>query len=254
MKQLFLLILMVLSLHVEIFSQGEIDDEKKVFFRDEKSWAFFVRNNGVGFNFRKAKHINARKKYIWTIDMHNIRRAKETKTYTYSTQSGGFVFGKMNFAWDTRFGVGYQHLLYEKFDKNGVAIRVFYNGGPAVLMLKPVYYEVSDGVTVVDKKFTMVPSYPYIIDRSSFLKGIEETKFNPGAFVRGGISFEYSKLDRRIAALELGMILSAYLNEFEILWKDKTRYVFSLFVSFRWGKIIRGGRMKNVELEDEILN
>ncbi len=254
MKQLFLLIVIMFSLHIAMFSQGEIDTQKKIFFRDEKSWAFFIRNNGVGFNFRKGKRINAKKKYIWEIDMHNIKHAKETKSYTYSTQSGGFVFGKTNFAWDTRFGVGFQHLLYEKFDKNSVAIRIFYNAGPALLMLKPIYYEVSDGVTVVDEKFNMVSSYPYIIDRSSFFKGVEETKFNPGAFVKLGGSFEYSKMDRRILALELGVIASAYLTEFEILWDDKTHYVFSLFVSFRWGKIIRGGRMKNVELDDEILN
>ncbi len=252
MRLLYLFVTIMLLQSTEMFSQGEINDEKKIFFRDERSWAVFVRNDGLGLNFRKGKRINAHKKYIWEIDLHNFRHAKETKSYTYSTQSGGFVFGKMNFTLDARFGTGLQHRLFEKRDKNGVAIRAFYTAGAAVLMLKPIYYEVSDGLIVEDQKFTN--NYTYIIGRSSFFKGIEETQFNPAAFVKGGISFEYSKIDRKILALELGMMFSYYLREFEILWNDKTRHLFSIFVSFRWGRIIRGDRMQNVELNDEILN
>ncbi len=239
---------------MNLFSQGELNEEKKVFFRDEKSWAFFLRNNGLGFNFRKGKRINAKRKSLWEIDIHTVKQAKEKKSYMSSTQSGGLVFGKMNFALALHFGVGFQHRLFEKVYKNGVAVRLFYTAGPVALLLKPVYYEVSDGIVVVDRRFSMAPAYPYILDKSSFFKGINETKFNPGAFVKGGVSFEYSKYDRRIAALELGMMCSGYLNEFEILWDYKTRYVFSLFVSIRWGKIIRGDRMKNVGFDDEILN
>ncbi len=253
MKKLSLLVLIIVFQSVEIFAQGEIDNQKKVFFRDEKSWAIFICNNGFGLNYRKGKRINGRKKSIWELDIHNLKQAKEKQRYT-TTQSAGFVFGKMNFALNTRFSVGFQHRLFEKMDKNSVAIRIFYTAGPVLMLLKPIYYEVSDGLVVVDRRFSMTPSYPYIIGRSSFFKGIEETVFNPGGFVKGGVSFEYSKFDRKIAALELGMMFSSYLNEFEILWDNKTRFSFSIFVSLRWGQIIRGGRMKNVEFDDEILN
>ncbi len=253
MKQILLLFIILLLPIVKLFSQGEIDDEKKVFFRDEKSWAFFIRDNGIGFNFRKGKHINAFRKYIWEVDMHYIRHTKEKRIYNYNTQSGGFVYGKMNFAWSTNFGIGFQHQLFDKNDKNGVAIRAFYTAGPSILLLKPIYYEISNGITIEDKKFYLskTQGYPYVIGRSSFFKGIDETKINPGAFVKGGFSFEYGKRDRSIVALELGAMVSAYLNEFEIIWDDKTHFVYSIFINFRWGKVIRGGRMKGVEFEEE---
>lgn len=50
---------------------------------------------------------------------------------------------------------------------------------------------------------------------------------------------------------EVGAVASVYLNEFQIIWDHKTRYLFSLFISFRWGKIYSGGRMEGVEIGGE---
>lgn len=254
MKQIYFILFIILLPNINLIAQGEIDDQKKIFFRDENSWAFIIRDNGFGLNFRKGKRINAFRKYIWEIDMHYVKHTKEKKIYTYNTQSNGFVYGKMNFAWATHFGVGFQHKLFDKRDKNGVEIRAFYNAGPTVLLLKPIYYEISNGVNVEEEKFYISPTqgFPYVIGRSSFFKGIDETKVNPGGYIKGGLSFEYSKLDRNILALEFGAMVSAYLNEFEIIWADKTHFVYSLFISFRWGRIVRGGRMKGVELKEDL--
>lgn len=250
LKGIVLLLILSLSVSIHVFSQGEIDDEKKIFFRNERSWAFFIKNNGVGGNFRKGIRINAFRKRIWEIDMHYVKHAKEIKISNVTTQLNQFVYGKMNFAWDIRAGIGFQHQLFRKFDKNGVAIRFFYTGGPTLLLLKPIYYEVGVGDDVEDQKFH-IDSAQYILGRSSFFKGIEETKVNPGVFLKTGISFEYSKHDTRLQALELGAMGGVYLNDYQIMWDNKTRYLFSLYISFRWGKIIRGGRMEGVEFEGD---
>ena len=253
LKGIILLFVLSLSVNSQVFSQGEVDDEKKVFFRNEKSWAFFIKNNGIGGNFRKGTRVNAFRKRIWEIDMHYIKHAKEVKISNTATQLNQFVYGKVNFAWDTRVGIGFQHQLFRKFDKNGVAIRFFYTGGASLLLLKPIYYEVWNNSfdETTDQKFSIdtVTGAPNIYGRSSFFKGIDETKANPGAFVKAGLSFEYSKQDIRLQALELGAMAGVYLDEFQIMWDHKTRYLFSLFISFRWGKIIRGGRMEGIELE-----
>ncbi len=253
-KGVILLLILSLSISIRVFSQGEIDEEKKIFFRNEKSWAFFIKNNGVGGNFRKGVRVNAFKKRIWEIDMHYVKHAKEIKISNTVTNLNQYVFGKVNFAWDTRAGIGFQHQLFRKFDKTGIEIRYFYNAGATVLLLKPIYYEVLTGVNETqDQKFSIPPSgaVPYILGRSSFFKGISETKADPGVFAKAGLSFEYSKHDTRLQALELGAMASVYLDEFQIMWDHKTRYLFSIFISFRWGKIIRGGRMEGVQLEGD---
>jgi hypothetical protein len=250
LKSIFWLFLLSLLISVPVFSQGEIDDEKKIFYRDEKSWAFFINNNGFGGNFRKGTRINAFRKFIWEVDMHYVKHAKEIKISNSATQLNQFVYGKMHFAWDIRGGAGFQREMFRKIDKNGVAIRYFYNVGPTLMLLKPIYYEVVVGDEIEDQKFDYGASQ-YIVGRSSFFKGFDEIGVDPGAYVRGGLSFEYSKRDNRLQALEIGAMAGVYLNEFEIMYDNKTRYLFTLFISFRWGKIIRGGRMKGVELEGD---
>ena len=249
-KGVLLLFIFLFSIIHFSFSQGELDDENKIFYRNEKSWAIFIKNNGFGANFRKGTRINSFRKFIWEIDMHYVKHAKELKISNTTTQLNQFVFGKVNFAWDTRGGVGFQREIFRKIDKNGVAIRYFYNAGPTIMLLKPIYYEVVDGDNIVDQKFNSNSSQ-YIVGRSSFFKGFNEITVAPGAYVKGGLSFEYSKRDNRLQALELGAMAGVYLNEFEIMWDHKTRYLFSIFLSFRWGKIIRGGRMEGVELEGD---
>jgi hypothetical protein len=250
-KGVILLLILSLSVSTRVFSQGEIDDEKKIFFRNEKSWAFFIKNNGIGGNFRKGVRVNAFRKRIWEIDMHYVKHAKEIKISNTVTNLNQYVFGKVNFAWDTRAGIGFQHQLFRKFDKTGVEIRYFYTGGATLLLLKPIYYEVFLGNNTTEDQQFNLDSTQYILGRSSFFKGISETTANPGVFAKAGLSFEYSKYDTRLQALELGAMASVYLNEFQIMWDHKTRYLFSIFISFRWGKIIRGGRMEGVELEGD---
>ncbi len=250
-KGVILLLILSLSISARVFSQGEIDDEKKIFFRDERSWAFFIKNNGIGGNFRKGVRINAFRKRIWEIDMHYVKHAKEIKISNTISNLNQYVFGKVNFAWDTRAGIGFQHQLFRKFDKTGVEIRYFYDAGATLLLLKPIYYEVFLGNNLTDDQKFNLDSSQYILGRSSFFKGISETTADPGVFAKAGLSFEYSKHDTRLQALELGAMASVYLNEFQIMWDHKTRYLFSIFISFRWGKIIRGGRMEGVEMEGD---
>jgi len=249
-KGALLLFIFLLSTSLPVFSQGEIDNEKNIFFRNEKSWAIFIKNNGFGGNFRKGTRINSFRKYIWEVDMHYVKHAKEIKISNTTTQLNQFVFGKVNFAWDTRGGVGFQREIFRKIDRNGVAIRYFYNAGPTLLLLKPIYYEVVNGDNIVDEKFDFNSSQ-YIVGRSSFFKGFDEISVDPGVYIKAGLSFEYSKRDNRLQALELGAMAAVYLNEFQIMWDHETRYLFSIFISFRWGKIIRGGRMEGVQLEGE---
>jgi hypothetical protein len=76
-------------------------------------------------------------------------------------------------------------------------------------------------------------------------------KIDPGVYLKGGFSFEYSKQDIRLQALEVGAVASAFLNEVEIMASHNSRFLFSFFVSFRWGRVISGGYMEGVDTENE---
>ncbi len=249
-KRSILLLLFSVFFLFSVFSQGEIDDEQKIFFRNEKSWGFFINTNGFGGNFRKANRINAFRKFIWEIDMNYVKHPKEYKISNSYTQVNQYVYGKVNFAWETRGAIGFQREIYRKIDKTGVAIRYFYNTGPSLILLKPIYYEVLVDDHFEDQKFDLNASQ-YIAGRSTFFKGIDEMKLDPGVYIKAGLSFEYSKQDVRLKALEIGGVASVFLNEVELMASHNTRFLFSLFISYRWGRVVSGSRMENVDLYNE---
>jgi hypothetical protein len=249
-KRSSILLLFSLFFVHSLISQGEIDDEQKIFYRNEKSWALFINSNGFGGNYRSGTRINSFKKFIWEIDMNYIKHPKEFKISTTYTQINQFVYGKLNFAWETRGAVGFQREIFRKIDKTGVSVRYFYDAGPSLVILKPIYYRVAVENGEEDQKFYL-DSSQYIFGRSSFFKGIDEIKFNPGIYLKAGLSFEYSKYDVKLQALEIGAVASAFLNEVEIMATQNKRLLLSLFISFRWGKIVSGSRMEGVELDED---
>ena len=233
------------------FSQGEIDNEQKIFFRNEKSWAIFLNTNGFGGNYRNGTRLNAFRKFIWEVEMNYVKHPKETKISNSYAQLNQYVYGKTHFAWEIRGGAGFQREIFRKIDKTGVAVRYFYDAGPSLMLLKPVYYQVVVGDNIEDQKFDVNHPPPNIVGRSSFFKGINEIKIDPGVYLKAGMSFEYSKQDVRLQALEFGAVASAFLNEVDIMASHNSRFLFSLFISFRWGRIISGGYMEGVDAKTQ---
>ena len=241
------LYLFILFFSFNSFAQGEIDDEKKIFFRNEKTWGFFVFSNGWGGNYRYGRRINASRKFIWEAGINYIRHPKEFKLTVDPYSATRFVYGKLNVPIEFRGSVGFQKRLFRKIDKSGVEIRFIYNGGPTIVLLKPIYYEVaySDGLQV--EKFDLNQSQN-IYGRASFFKGFPEMKIDPGVFLKGSFSFEFSKKDNKIKALEVGATASAFLNELEIMATQNSRFLFNIFVSYRFGQVIRGSYMEGIDM------
>ena len=270
MKKRIVVFLGVINWFFTVYAQGEIDIQPKVFYRNEWSVAAMLNSNGWGANYRYGKRLDARygkrlgasNKRLFEIDFAYMKHPKESKTYTYS--GARIVSGKKNLAFDFRFAYGKQHEIFRKHDVGGIAIRYFYNFGPSLVLLKPIYYDVAD--------FYPVPGWPGYYDpikrpeserfdshwynsnarvanRASFLKGFDELNVVPGAFVKFGFNFEYSKQDRIIHALEAGVIAEGFIKQIEIMdfsnpqsgqtkIAKNQQFFFTLFVSYRFGRIV----------------
>jgi hypothetical protein len=243
-------LLLLFAISSAAYSQGEIDKQEKVFFRNERSWAGSLNSNGWGFNYRYAKRLNAFSSIIFDVDLASIRHPKEIKSQ--SPYKGGwgrsYVFGKTNEAFSLRVGTGYQKELFSKFDQNGISIRFISVGGLSLAILKPVYYLKITGfnpstleLTTISSQFD--PDYMQsiydIYDRESFFTGIGESTFVPGCYARAGLCFEYSAEDRFIHALEGGVQIEGFLKKLPILAIEDNRQLFlTLFVAYRFGKVI----------------
>ena len=61
----------------------------------------------------------------------------------------------------------------------------------------------------------------------------------PGAYAKLGFSFEYSTVDDLIHALETGVVVDAFSTGVPIMANTKKNHLFfTLFVSYRFGKIV----------------
>jgi len=245
MKKLLIIAVVFLFVSFSLFAQGDLNEQQKVFFRNERSFAILLNTDGIGVSYRGAKRIDYLNKRFMEIEAGTLKHPKEYRQPTYYTQGGTFIFGKLNSTFYLRGGIGHQHELFKKADLGGIAIRYFYSAGPVLAIYKPVYYKVlyqvpGDQYYIKIEKFDASIVMPQdIYSRASFTEGLKETKLMPGLFAKGGFNFEYSREDKVIHAIELGAQINAFPKEIPIMASpDNKSIFFSLFVSYRFGMII----------------
>ena len=262
MKKRIIVFLSVMNVFFAAYAQGEIDLQPRVFYRSEWSLAVMLNSNGFGANYRYGQRIDAANKRLFEVDITYIKDPKEKRDYGQTHSGAKFVNGKKNLAFDFRFGYGRQHEKYRKHDLGGIAIRYFYNFGPSLALLKPIYYNVGDIVWLPTGYPDLLPrSGPEkynpkwevnnvrIINRASILKGFEEISPIPGAFAKFGFNFDFSKQDRVVNAIEAGIIAEGFVKKLEIMdFTDvnlesrkmaKNQQLFlTLFLNYRFGRIV----------------
>jgi hypothetical protein len=245
MKKLLILAVMLFYVTITLYAQGELNEQQKVFFRNEKSFGILLNSDGIGVSYREAKRIDFLNKTILEIDAGTLKNSKEYKQPSAYTQGSSYIFGKLNSTFYLRAGIGHQHELFKKADLGGIAIRYFYSAGPVLAIYKPIYYEVlyvispTQGVLKKEKFDASIAIPQDIYGRASFFKGLKETKIMPGLYAKAGFNFEYSKEDKIIHAIELGGQLNAFPVKIPIMAGNNNKALFfSLFVSYRFGMIL----------------
>lgn len=245
MKRLLISVVAFTFLVLSLNGQGDLNEQQKVFFRNEKSFGFQLNTDGLGFSYRTAQRTDYLNKNIIEYEFGTLKHPKEYKVSNPYTNGTSFVFGKLNFPMYFRVSIGRQHELYKKADLGGVAIRLFYSGGPTLAVYKPIYYKVIYPVSLTEylireEKFNSNIAIPQDIwGRAAFTKGLSETRVMPGIYAKSGFNFEYSKEDKVIHAIEVGASLSAFFKEIPIMASEDNKSIFfSLFVSYRFGVIV----------------
>jgi hypothetical protein len=244
MKKLLVIAVIILYGTISLYGQGELNEEQKIFIRNEKSFAILLNSDGFGVGYRGAKRIDFRNKNLLEIDFGTLKNAKEYRQSSSDIQGGSFIYGKLNSTFFLRGGVGHQHELFKKADLGGIAVRYFYSAGPVFAIYKPIYYKVLYPVSptmaeIKEEKFDASLAVAQdIYGKASFFKGLNETKVMPGLYAKAGFNFEYSKEDKVIHAIEFGGQLNAFPKKIPIMAVDNKALFFSLFVSYRFGVIL----------------
>jgi len=246
MKRLLITISVSLTLISFAHGQGEVDEQLKVFFRNERSFAGILSSDGMGISYREAKRKDYLNKNFFEIEAGLLKHPKEYRIPNFYNQGGSFVFGKLNNTIYLRGSIGRQHEIFSKEDLGGIAIRYFYSAGPVFAVYKPIYYRVLYPTAVFnefeikEEKFEVSIAIPQdIYSKAPFFKGMDEIKALPGLFAKGGFNFEYSRNDKVIHAIELGAQINAFPKALPIMASEDNKAIFfSLFASYRFGVIV----------------
>jgi hypothetical protein len=246
MKKLLIMMVILFYCTVYLVAQGEIDEQQTLLLRNERSYAAMLNSDGLGLGYREAKRIDYLNKRLLEIEAGTLKHPKEYRNNnSYYQGTGSFIFGKMNSVFYLRAGLGHQHEIFQKADLGGVAIRYFFAGGPVIVLYKPIYYRVlyqtsnPQVLEVHEEKFDVSIAVPDdIYGKSSFFKGLGETKALPGLYGKAGFNFEYSKEDKVSHSIEVGAQINAFPKKIPIMASTENKAIyFSLFVSYRFGVI-----------------
>lgn len=210
MKRLLTIAVLILLVSAVTYGQGELNEQSRVYYRNERTFSLALNSDGFGGGYREGKWIDPRKKTLYEIDFNFLKHPKEVKLSNpwYQT-TGTFVFGKLNSVATIRGGMGIQREIFPKKDLGGIAINYFVSGGVTIAAYKPIYYRVlypipgSGYFEIKEEKFEVSIHQPAdIYSKASFTKGFDEIKVLPGAYLKGGFSFEFSRNDKVLHAVE----------------------------------------------------
>lgn len=246
MRKLLIIFVLIGFCAFPVFGQGELNEQQKIFFRNERSFAILLNSDGYGLSYREARRVNFLNKRYFEIEAGTLKHPREYRdSNPYYQTPGTFVYGKLNFPIYLRGSYGIQHEIFKKADLGGIAVRYFISGGPSFAVYKPIYYKILYPISdfqfeIKEEKLDVITHPPYdVYGRASFTKGLSELKVVPGLFAKGGFNFEYSKEEKVIHAVEVGISFSAFTRKIPIMaTTDNKALYFSLFISYRFGIII----------------
>jgi len=246
----FLVFILLSLLYLPLFGQGEIDMQEKILFQNERSISLSLNSNGFGAGYRFGKRKTYLNKTLYDIELAYIKHPKEMKVtpYTYPT-SRRYVNGKLNLFVALRPSIGFQREIFSKEDKGSIAVRYYYGLGPSIGICKPIYYTFDLYLDPYyppedsrDEKyeFSQIQSSNWLISgRASFWKGLDEISFYPGLHLYGGLSFEYSSVNRLINAVDLKLTLDAFNKKIPIMFTEyNNQFFLTLTIAYRFGWII----------------
>jgi hypothetical protein len=226
--------------------------------RKEKSMNVLLHTLGYGFGTRFGTNKTYYKNRMFEFDLLEMRAPNQARRYNENfANPRSYVYGKLNSLFIIRAGIGQQLLLNRKPYWGGVEVRGFYYGGLDIGLAKPTYLYIAY-YTVDDNKQLMVDHislerydpekhFPYIgvntntlsdiYGRGPILSGFTSMKIYPGLYVKGGFNFEFSPMNDRIKAVEVGATVDIFPMPVPIMAFSKSNYYFLTgYLSFHFGK------------------
>lgn len=243
MKSLIYIVLFFLS--AGALAQQTDADFQRLLYRHEYQIGGGIHTRGLTVSFEKYYSKDGYFKHGIQTEFASLKHPKEVKVYhPFYESARGYIFGKLNGFSTLRLGYGAQKMLVGKTDKGSVAIGLHYSGGYSNGFLKPVYLEVIREEPGTDDTYLATERYDpdehnggNIYGRASWLTGFNDITIQPGVFVKGGATFEYSVTEEEVALIETGIVIDYFPQQVPIMASEQNLNLFTtLYISIHFGK------------------
>jgi hypothetical protein len=213
----------------------------------EQQWSLgaMLLTNGWGLRFHRGHNLTALRQLMWEIEFSTYKSSKEVRSINpYFSDSRSYFYGKLNYVWFFRGGIGQQHILNRKPYWGGIQLSWLYYGGISLAITKPIYLYIihfNSGFTDYEVKEEKYDPEIHFTDniygRGSFLSGITNLGFHPGVYVKTGLDFEFGVKNRQINSLEVGGIFDYSPIPVAIMaYNPKQSFFLTLYVAVMFGK------------------
>ncbi|HSK14026.1 MAG TPA: hypothetical protein VK907_12485 [Phnomibacter sp.] len=228
-----------------------LEEEGSIIYPKQNVFGFKLYSDGWAGFYEKGKQKTVNKANLYSIEFGERKHPKEVKLYNVTGGGGGWIFGqpliygKENNFYYLKLGVGQSYLIGGKGNKNGVSVSAIYGGGLSLGLLKPYMVDIQEPLTgqliaikweggdgPYDQNFLTNP-----LGSSGVFKGARDTQFKPGAFLKGGLRFDYGRYNEVVSALEVGFNMEYYSAEMPIMIANEAKRSFlNVFVAIEFGR------------------
>ena len=212
-------------------------------YRRETSLGIIFNTNGSsllsGFSLKHSRVIERRWYHVFYFDMSQIKESQEERTTSPITQNS-YVADKLNYLFNVRLHYGREFILFKKAKKNGIQVDAVAAGGFNVGIMAPYFIEYFDRVNAPPQKVRYDPNIhanSNIGGYAGIIPAFGQSKYIPGASLRGGINFEFSPGVTSTTGLEIGFDLNFFIETI-LLVKDvqPRRFFPSLYILLYFGQ------------------
>jgi len=232
-------------------SKAQYDEEllsSEVLLRKEYYAGAFINSAGAGVEFRKGTNTTYFNKWLYEFNLLELKSSRETRVYNpMFRNSRSYIYGKLNNLYVLRAGGGLQRLLNRKPYWGGVELRYFWFAGGSLGLAKPVYLYIIKELAVSQfyyEFFLVAERYDpnkhfldNIYGRASFTKGFDNLSLHPGAYAKGGFSFDIGRQNQKVSAVELGAAVDFFPGGVKMMaLRDPERLFITFFVGYYFGR------------------
>ena len=252
--------ILVLIILLPVFSYGQsfnnkISLQKGIIYKKEFSIEAKLHTLGyaIGYNRGIISTYYLTKFYHFDIGyIKSIKEKKNNLVITGITVYNSYSYGKRNYFFPVRLGMGIKKYLSEKETHHGVAVGYSLEGGFTLGVLKPYFLVVRTRdqdnntsyktIKYSDENRHIFIDENSIFDRSSFFKGFDQLSMIPGIHVNAAVHYAIKAYEKPVLAVETGIMIDAFIKKVPIMvetdgFKNNSLFInvyFNILIGNRW--------------------